>query len=306
MEVKAIDQSWPELPPFATWEESHTTLLLWTQIVGKIRMEYTPFINHYWGATLYVTTRGVTTSLIPYLDGGFAIDFDFIDHRLNILTTQGDARSFPLLSMTVAEFYAKILAALKELSISVSIHARPNEVVDAIPFALDVEHRHYDPEAVHHYWTVLVRVSHVFTEFRARFIGKVSPVQLFWGAMDLAVTRFSGRTAPKHPGGIPNCPDWVMEESYSHEVSSAGFWAGAGLGEAAFYSYAYPAPAGFNQWRVETEGAYFSESLGEFVLPYSAIQPSKPREKLLSFLQSTYEGAAHLSQWDRQALERRA
>jgi hypothetical protein len=193
---------------------------------------------------------------------------------------------------------------VRELGIAVNIYAKPVEVLEAIPFAEDVKHCSYDADAVHDFWSVLVRVESVFTEFRSRFIGKASPAHLFWGALDLAVTRFSGRTAPKHPGGIPHCADWVMQEAYSHELSSAGFWAGAGLGEAAFYSYAYPSPLGFSQWPVQPEGAYFNEKLGEFILPYEAIRESNPKQSLLSFLQSTYEGAATLANWDRTALER--
>ena len=296
---------WPVLPPLADWQDTFTTLHMWIQIAGKVRLTLSPFINHSWGSALYVTTRGLTTSLIPYGRGTFAIDFDFVASALQITTSGGDMRSFALTPMSVADFYRKTMQALEELGISVEIYARPVEVVEAIPFAEDITHASYDAAAVRRYWSALVIVSQIFTEFRARFIGKDSPVHLFWGAFDLAVTRFSGRTAPKHPGGAPHCPDWVLEEAYSHEVSSAGFWAGAGLGEAAFYSYAYPSPAGFSRSRVLPEAAYFHETLGEFILPYEAVRTAAdPAQALLSFLQTTYEAAATLSAWDRSALER--
>lgn len=304
-DTREVAARWPKLPPYETWQDTCTTLLLWTQIVGKIRLEFAPPINHFWGATLYVTTRGLTTSPIPYGNGAFAIDFDCINPMLRITTTDGAERAFALEPMPVADFYYKTMQALGELGIHIEIYARPVEVVESIPFAEDTKHASYDADAVHRFWKALVTVHQVFTEFRARFLGKVSPVHLFWGALDLAVTRFSGRTAPKHPGGVPHCADWVMEEAYSHEVSSAGFWAGAGLGEAAFYSYAYPVPAGFNTWRVLPEAAYFHDTLGEFILPYEAVRTADdPEQTLLSFLQTTYEGAAILAHWDRNALER--
>jgi len=297
--------AWPVMPAYETWQDTCTTLLLWSQIVGKVRLNLSPHINHYWGATFYVTTRGLTTSPIPYGVGSFAIDFDFISHMLRITTSQGDERSFSLKPMTVADFYRKTMQALDELAIHVSIYACPVEVVEAIPFAEDTIHASYDASAVHRFWSVLVTVEAVFMEFRSRFVGKSSPVHLFWGALDLAVTRFSGRTAPKHPGGVPNCADYVMEEAYSHEESSAGFWAGAGLGQAAFYSYAYPAPESFSKWSVMPGAAYYNEKLGEFILPYSAVQAAEyPERDLLVFLQSTYEAAANLANWDRKALER--
>ncbi|MCW3060393.1 MAG: hypothetical protein JWQ02_2214 [Capsulimonas sp.] len=296
---------WPELPLFARWEDTCTTLLLWTQIVGKIRMALSPNINHFWGVALYVTTRGLTTSPIPNGTGAFAIDFDFVGHVLRITCSDGSERSFALEPMSVAAFYRKTMGALQELGIEVTIFARPVEVVEAIPFAKDETHASYDADAVFRFWTALVAVDTVFTEFRARFMGKCSPVHFFWGAFDLAVTRFSGRTAPKHPGGAPNCPNWVMEEAYSHEVSSAGFWAGDGLGEAAFYAYAYPGPAGFREHPVLPETACFHEKLGEFILPYEAVRTAPdPAQALLAFLQTTYEGAAILANWDRTALER--
>lgn len=295
---------WPKLPPYAAWEDTCTTVQVWTQIIGKIRLELAPPINHFWGSTLYVTTRGLTTSPMPYGTGTFAIDFDFIDHWLLVTTSGGDVRHFPLAPMSVAEFYHKIMQLLDELGIHVQIYTRPVEMAEAIPFAEDTTHASYDSEAVHCFWLALVAASQALTDFRSRFIGKVSPVHVFWGALDLAVTRFSGRTAPKHPGGAPHCADWVMVEAYSHEVSSAGFWAGAGLGEAAFYSYAYPAPTGFREHPVLPEAAYFNDTLGEFVLPYESVRlAADPAQALLSFLQTTYEGAATLADWNREALE---
>ena len=302
--------AWPVLPPLEDWQDTRTTVHMWTQVVGKVRLELAPWLNHSWGSTLYVTTRGLTTSPIPEQGRSFAIDFDFLDHALRITTSGGDERSFALEPMSVAEFYAKTMSALRELDIKVRILARPVEVAEAIPFEEDHEHKSYDPQRVQLFWRALVQAERVFTEFRARFIGKVSPVHFFWGGFDLAVTRFSGRTAPKHPGGVPNCADWVIQEAYSHQVSSAGFWAGNGLGgreEAAFYAYAYPQPAGFEKCAVEPEAAFFHSGLSEFVLPYEAVRTAKdPDQALLSFLQSTYEAAALLAEWNRPELERQA
>ena len=300
----AAQSRWPHLPPLSEWEDTFTTLHMWSQIVGKVRLALSPPINHSWGSALYVTTRGLTTSPIPHQTGAFAIDFDFVSHTLRVTHSDGRALSFPLEPMSVADFYRKAMQALGALGLRVKIYASPVEVVEAIPFEEDETHSSYDAAAVRRYWRALVLANEVFTDFRARFIGKVSPVHFFWGAFDLAVTRFSGRTAPKHPGGAPHCPDWVMVEAYSHEVSSAGFWPGAGLGEAAFYSYAYPSPAGFSQWPVQPEEAYFHDTLGEFILPYETVRAAAdPAQALLAFLQTTYEGAATLAQWDRSALE---
>jgi Family of unknown function (DUF5996) len=297
--------AWPALPALREWQDTCDTVHMWSQVVGKIRLARGPRLNHWWGAALYVTPRGLTTSPIP--DGGrsFAIDFDFVDHRLRIAVSDGGARSFKLQPMSVAEFYRRTMGALRDLGIEVRILARPVEVVEAIPFATDDRHASYDADAVRRFWGALVQADRVLTRFRARFLGKVSPVHFFWGAFDLAVTRFSGRTAPRHPGGAPNCADWVMEEAYSHEVSSAGFWAGAGAGEASFYSYAYPAPKGFDQARVRPQGASYHEKLGEFLLPYETVRSAAdPDGTLLEFLQSTYEAAAVAAGWDRNALER--
>jgi len=302
--TSGVDAVWPTLLPLHTWQDTCTTLHMWVQVVGKIRLELGPKINHWWGATLYTTTRGLTTSPIPGGRRSFAIDFDFLDHVLRITTSDGTGRSFRLKPMSVAEFFRKIMGALHELDIEVEIFTRPVEVTEAIPFESDTQHASYDADAVQRFWRALVQVERVFTQFRARFIGKVSPVHFFWGAFDLAVTRFSGRTAPKHRGGIPNCADWVMEEAYSHEVSSAGFWPGTGVGEASFYAYAYPIPTGFTAYPVQPKAAYFHEALGEFILPYEAVRMAgDPDQTLLSFLQTTYEAAAVSAHWDRRLLE---
>jgi hypothetical protein len=297
--------AWPKLQPLENWQNTCNTVHMWTQIVGKIRLALSPAVNHCWGCTLYVTTRGLTTSPIPYGILTFAIDFDFVEHSLLITASSGAQRSFPLVPMSVAEFHRKIMRALDELDIRVKILARPVEVETAIPFAQDEQHRSYDAEAISRFWRALAQADRVLKDFRAGFIGKVSPVHFFWGAFDLAVTRFSGRSAPKHPGGAPNVAAWVMEEAYSHEVSSAGFWPGTGLGEAAFYAYAYPVPSGFSSYPIQPHTAYFHEKLGEFILPYEAVRTAdQPDRALLSFLQTTYEAAAILAHWDRTSLER--
>jgi len=298
------DQSWPEL----TWEAlgpTAETLLLWTQIVGKVRLARTPWVNHSWHVTLYVSARGLTTSLIPNGAGGLELAFDFIDHVLAIRTTDGGERRIALASGAVADFYAEVREALAELGAPTHIVAAPNELPDATPFADDHARRTYDPAAANAFWRAMVRTHAVFQRFRSCFLGKVSPVHFFWGAADLAVTRFSGRTAPLHPGGIPHLPDAVTREAYSHEVSSAGFWPGdARLGGPAFYSYAYPAPPGFSAAKVEPAAARFDQTLGEFLLPYEAVRSAAdPEAALLSFLQTTYDAAADLAHWDRAALE---
>lgn len=296
---------WPALPPLERWQDTFDTLHMWSQIVGKVRLACGPWINHSWGAALYVTTCGLTTSPVPYRGRTFALDFDFTAHALRISTSEGEARAFALEPMSVADFYRKTMDALAGLGIEVEILARPVEVEVATPFEEDTGHASYDADAVHRFWQALVQADRVLTDFRARFAGKASPVHFFWGAFDLAATRFSGRDAPKHPGGVPNCADWVMEEAYSKELSSAGFWPGAGLGEAAFYAYAYPGPEGFKDATVAPEAAYFHGALGEFILPYEAVQTAEdPDAALLAFLQSTYEAAADLGAWDRSALER--
>jgi hypothetical protein len=277
------------------------------QIVGKVRYAKAPWVNHSWNATLYVTSRGLTTSPVPFDDGRtFEIAFDFVAHRLELTASDGQARSLALQPQTVAEFYADVMAALAELGLPVRIVRKPNEVADPIPFDRDEIHRSYDPAYAGRYWQALVQADRVFKIFRGRFVGKCSPVHLFWGAPDLAVTRFSGNTAPEHPGGIPNLPDVVTKEAYSQQVSSAGFWPGGGaITYPAFYSYAYPSPPGFADARVTPAAALFSKELGEFILPYDAVATAAdPDATLLEFLQSTYEAAATLGGWDRGSLER--
>ena len=303
---RSKNEDWPDLP-FAGLRETCTTLHLWTQIVGKIRLVQTPWINHSWHVPLYVTVRGLTTSPIPYGGRSFQIDFDLLDeHRLLVRTSDGAERIIPLAARPVAEFYRDVRQALNELQLEVKIHTTPSEIPDAIPFERDSQPRHYDRRYATAFWRALVQTDRVFKEFRARFIGKCSPVHFFWGSFDLAVTRFSGREAPPHPGGVPNFPDWVAREAYSHEVSSAGFWPGGGAIEyPAFYSYAYPAPQGFSLARVQPATAFFSKELGEFILPYDEVRTAaSPDERLLDFLQSTYEAAAEHGHWDRAALER--
>jgi len=297
--------AWPELP-YSAWADTCTTLHLWMQIVGKVRLVKSPWINHSWHATLYVTCRGLTTSPIPDGRRQFQIDFDFIDHRLLVTTSDGDARMFALVPMTVAHFHERLLSLLADLGIRVHIHPVPNELPDPIPFARDQTHAAYDADYAQRFWQVLVQVDRVFHQFRARFTGKCSPVHLFWGSNDLAVTRFSGRPAPTHPGGIPHLPDSVTREAYSQEVSSAGFWPGGGpIDHAVFYAYAYPVPSDFGKHPVAPSAAYYHGALGEFLLPYDAVRTAPdPDASLLAFLQSTYQAAADLAGWDRLGLER--
>ncbi|MFE4502603.1 DUF5996 family protein [Rhodococcus sp. NPDC056743] len=293
---------WPALR-VDDWTDTRDTLHMWVQIVGKIRLACSPLINHWWQVTLYVTPRGLTTSSIPYGDRIFDIEFDFCEHQLRIRDSSGASHEIPLEPQSVSTFYARTMEALRALNISVDIAPTPNEVDPALPFADDHVHCSYDAEAVHLFWRQLVQAHRVISEFRAGFIGKVSPVHFFWGAMDLACTRFSGRTAPPHPGGAPNCGDWVMVEGYSHELSSCGFWPGGGE-EGAFYSYSYPAPAGFEAYHVEPSAAFYSKDFGQFLLPYEAVRTSaEPEATLLSFLQTTYAAAADSGHWDRAALE---
>ena len=296
---------WPSLT-FADWHDTCATLHLWSQVVGKVRLVQSPWVNHSWHVPLYVTPRGLTTSTMWHGTRAFAITFDFVDHRLIVETSDGGARVLPLRPQTVADFHAAVMAALAELGVPVRIHTTPNEIPVAIPFEQDRVHAAYDPAAAARFWQALVQVARVFGVFRARFIGKCSPVHFFWGSFDLAVTRFSGRVAPPHPGGVPNMPDWVAREAYSHEVSSAGLWPGnVTYPEAVFYSYAYPEPHGFREAPVQPAAARFDTTLGEFVLPYDAVRTSAdPDAALLAFLQSTYEAAAERAAWDRAALER--
>jgi len=300
----ATTSPWPELP-YDEWRETSATLHLWLQIVGKIRLTQCPWLNHSWHVALQVTARGLTTKLMPYGTEALQIDFDFVAHHLVIGVTNGGVRSIPLQAQPTASFYGKVMDALTSLGVPVTINTMPNELPDPIPFDRDELHCSYDREYANRYWRVLVQTERVFEEFRARFIGKSSPVHFFWGSADLAVTRFSGRTAPEHPGGVPHLPDWVAREAYSHEVSSAGFWAGGEqYPQATFYSYAYPEPPGFASAPVRPAAALFSDVLKEFVLPYAEMRRSaSPDEALLEFLQSTYEAAATLGYWDRAALE---
>jgi len=300
----APQRPWPELPT-ASWRDTYATLHLWSQIVGKIRLVRSPWLNHSWHVALYVTARGLTTSPIPDGTRSFQIDFDFLDHALRITTSDGAARQFALAGKSVASFYAAVMADLTALGISTEIDEIPNELPDPVRFSQDHGHASYDLEAVGRFHQILVNVDSVFKQFRTGFLGKASPVHFFWGSFDLAVTRFSGRRAPRHPGGVPHLSDEVACEAYSHEVSSAGFWPGSGaIDYPAFYAYAYPEPEGFRATKVRPDAAFFSEALGEFILPYDAVRTARePEQALLEFLQSTYEAAANSAKWDRAALE---
>lgn len=298
------DEFWPALP-FADWATTAGTLHMWTQIVGKIRLSLTPWINHSWHVTLYLTSRGLTTSPIPYGLRAFEIRFDFIDHELRILTSTGSIKVLKLRAQSVAEFYRAVTTALEELGLPVKINLVPNEIEKAIPFDQDEEHRSYDAEYANRFWRVLLQSHRVFTEFRSRFCGKCSPVHFFWGSFDLAVTRFSGRQAPPHPGGVPHLPDVVAREAYSQEVSSLGFWPGnAAMPTPIFYSYAYPEPAGFSQAEISPAAAGYNANLHEFTLPYDEVRAAdSPDEVILGFAQSTYDAASTLAKWDRDSLE---
>lgn len=295
--------AWPDLP-YATWRETAATLQLWTQIVGKIRLMLTPWLNHSWQVPLYVTARGLGTSPIPFRDEIFEMEFDFISHCLAIRTSRGEEATLPLEPQTVADFRVRLMGLLKGIGITVSINDVPNEVSHPIRFSLDRIHAAYDAAAAQRFWRALIQVDRIFKLFRTGFLGKASPVHFFWGSFDLAVTRFSGRTAPLHPGGVPALPDAVTREAYSHEVSSAGFWPGnEALPQAAFYSYAYPEPAGFRDRQV-TPGASFDAKLGEFILLYDKVRAApNPDALLFDFLSTTYVAAAEAGRWDRAALE---
>ena len=297
--------AWPPLP-LDGWRDTCATLHMWLQIAGKVRLAQTAWVNHSWHTTLYVTPRGLTTSPIPHGSTTFEIQFDFIAHELAVVSSDGRLGGFPLAPQSVAQFYRGLMDELRRLSLPVKIHARPSEVADPVPFAEDETHKSYDRDAAERFWRVLVQADRVFKAFRARFIGKCSPVHFFWGAPDLAVSRFSGRPAPEHPGGVPGLPDRVAREAYSHEVSSLGFWPGGGaIDYAAFYSYAYPEPAGFPDAAVGPAGAFYSQDLREFLLPYDIVRnAASPDGALLSFAQATYEAAADLGKWDRSRLER--
>jgi hypothetical protein len=298
--------AWPLLP-YSTWKSTCETLHLWTQVVGKIRLTLTPWLNHSWHVPLYVTARGLSTSVIPYKDEGFEIRFDFIDQILDIEVSTGQRRRVRLMPQSVCDFYAVVMKSLADLGIEVHIRERPCEIPDAILFSDDRAHASYDPDAAQRFWRALLQVDRVFKKFRAGFIGKASPVHFFWGSFDLAVTRFSGRLAPPFTSKVPGLSTEVMVEAYSHELSSAGFWpGGGGIDYASFYSYAYPTPDGFKDARVSAGGAFFHEKLGEFLLPYDEVRTAAdPEASLLLFLQSTYEAAAEAAHWDRAALEAR-
>jgi hypothetical protein len=299
-----LTENWPELP-LEAWRDTYETLQLWTQIIGKIRLANAPALNHWWQVPLYVTCRGLSTSPIPHESGrSFQIDFDFIDHRLQIQASDGSMESLPLGPCSVADFYSRIMGWLKALGLETRIWPVPVEIPNPIPFEEDRVHAAYDAVYAHRFWRLLVGVDSVLKQFRSTFIGKASPVHFFWGSFDMAVTRFSGRPAPPHPGAA-GVADNVTREAYSHEVSSCGFWPGAGFGQPAFYSYAYPEPAGFAAATVRPDSAFYSRELQEFVLPYDAVRRAvAPREALLQFLESTYVAAADLGHWDRAALER--
>ena len=301
---KSRDEFWPALP-FAEWKETCATLHMWFQIAGKIRLAKTPWTNHSWHVTLYVTSRGLTTSPIPHGSHTFEIRFDFIDHDLRILKSDGGVQTIKLRQQSVAAFYKAVMDALGELQLPVKIDTLPNEIPNPIPFDRDEQHGAYDAEYANRFWRVLVQADRVFKEFRARFCGKCSPVHLFWGAPDLAVTRFSGRVAPPHPGGIPHLPDAITREAYSQEVSSLGFWPGNdAMPQAIFYSYAYPEPKGFPELKIKPEAASYNSQFKEFILPYEAVRTAgSPDAMLLDFAQSTYDAASTLGNWDRPALE---
>ena len=297
------DTRWPDIT-YADWADTAKALHLFTQVLGKIRLRTTPWTNHSWHVPLYVNARGLTTSLMSHGGVDFEIRLDFVTFDAVVETTTGTVRRVDLGPGTVANFYASVMAQLRQIGVDLEIYTTPSEIKDATPFERDDEHRPFDREAVTRFWHALVSMQRVFTEFRSDFRGKSSPVHFFWGSFDLAVTRFSGRTAPPHPGGVPNFPDWVAREAYSHEVSSAGFWPGGDGNDAIFYSYAYPKPDGFEQARVSPAAATWSDELGEFVLPYAAVRDaSDPETELMAFLRLTYEAAAEAAQWDRDALE---
>jgi len=298
------NERWPDLT-YEAWKDTQATLHMWTQIVGKVRLAQTPWRNHAWHVALYVTPRGLTTSAIPHGDEVFSIDFDFLSHLLKIRVSDGGTKDLRLEPMTVAVFYREVMAALESVGVPVSIDSSPNEVDPAIPFAEDTEHASYDADAATRFWRALFQTDRVFKQFQTGFLGKVSPSHFFWGSFDHAVTRFSGRPASLHPGGLPNMPLMVAQEAYTHEVSSVGFWPGGEMyPEPIYYSYAYPSPEGFAEARVQPEAARFEEALGEFVLPYEAVRTADdPPGALLAFLQSTYDVAADLAEWDRRSLD---
>jgi hypothetical protein len=303
-EAKSTTYTTLDLPalPLSEWQATYDTLHMWTQIVGKVRLAECPMVNHWWGVALYVTARGLTTSPIPYRLGSFEIEFDFLDHVMRIETNRGAVREIKLEPQSVATFYKKFMDALHQLGIEVHIYTMPQEVPDPIRFEKDEVHNAYDAEAVGRFWRILQWSDEVFKDFRARFIGKVSPIHFFWGSFDLAVTRFSGRVAPPRPGADP-----ITAEAYSHEVSSAGFWpGGGGVDGPAYYAYAAPEPEGFSSYKVQPAAAFYHPTLREYLLMYDDVRSADPRASLIQFLQTTYDAAAERGAWDRHALERRA
>lgn len=297
-------EAWPEIP-YPEWEKTCATLHRWTQIVGKIRLSLSPWINHSWQVALYLTPQGLTTSPIPFRDDAFQIDFNFYDQELVVTKSAGENKKLALRPQAVADFYGELMGLLKGMEIEVSIDRIPNEVPDPIPLDEDRSHHEYDGAAARRFHRALLSSYLVLSEFRTAFLGKVSPVHFFWGSFDLAVTRFSGRKAPLHPGGHPGLPDDVSREAYSHEVSSAGFWPGnGGLGYPAFYSYAYPQPENYSSYPIGPAAAFYDKNLGEYLLPYDAVrEAANPRASLLEFLETTYQAAAETGRWDRSALE---
>jgi hypothetical protein len=297
--------TWPSLP-LAEWKDTLDTLHRWAQIVGKTRLALAPPVNHWWHVTLYLTARGLSTSPMPYGSRTLEVELDFVDHNLLVRSSDGITHAIALAPRSVADFYREYTALLDSFAVRVAIRPVPSEMEDTLPFTEDDEHRSYDPDYAARCWRILSQTARVIQDFRGRFIGKCSPVHFFWGGFDLACTRFSGRRAPPHPGGVPNLPDWVAQEAYSHECISAGWWPGGGpVPETVFYSYSYPEPKGFAQARVLPQQAYYSQDLREFILPYEAVRTAeRPDEMLREFLQTTYEAGANLGGWDRQALER--
>ena len=299
-----MKNDWPQLK-FEDLKDTAATVQLWAQIVGKIRLRKSPWLNHSWHVTLHITPTGLTTHTMPYEDLDFQIDFDFVLHQLKISTSKGQSKQFSLHGISVAGFYKNIFAKLGELGIDVKIKPVPCELANPTPFEQDTRNCTYKPETVAAFHNALLNIQDVFMEFRGGFKGKCSPIHFFWGSFDLALSLFSGRRAPKHPGGVPGLPDWVAEEAYCREVSSSGFWTGnEGFPEAAFYCYLYPEPEGYKTAKIQPDGAYYNQTFGEFILPYSVVQQAEdPRSKLLEFLDSTYSIGADLANWDRQSLE---
>lgn len=304
MNASPKNEAWPDLP-YDRLKDTIGTLHLWTQIAGKIRLAQTPWVNHSWHVPLYVTARGLTTSPIPHGSRIFELEFDFVRHALVLRVSHGAERAIALRAVPMAVFFEEVMQALRDCDVPVKIFEIPSEIADGIAFSGDRAPRSYDAEYAQRFWRALLQIHRVLTQFRSGFLGKVSPVHFFWGGFDMAVTRFSGRIAPLHPGHAPHMPDAVMREAYSHEVSSAGFWpGGAGMEQPAFFSYAYPEPDGFRRSPVRPEAAFFSEALGEFLLPYDAVRSAAdPDAALLAFLESTYVAAADSAHWDRAALE---